>query len=71
MILCQLCYAAFDRPVDLAPHVPAVYCHACSKLTRVQQLDLYATRTGVTCERRQEQRRHRHEIETIKHPALT
>ena len=70
MIVCQSCYATFERPPDLAPHIPATHCATCAPLTRVQQLDLYATRVGVAIERRQETRRRRRKVETIKHRAF-
>ena len=70
MILCQSCYATFERSPTLPPETPAVHCPACATLSQVQQLDLYATRVGVASERRQETRRRRRKVETIRHPAL-
>ena len=70
MILCQSCYATFERSPALPPETPAVHCPACATLSQVQRLDRHATRAGVASERRQETRRRRRKVETIRHPAL-
>ena len=74
MILCQSCYARFERSPTLPPETPAVHCPACAGLPkpdRTDRLALQGTLAGVNSERLAAERRRRRKVETILHEALT